>query len=78
MNEAKQVINVSTIKLALSVINNLNRLNLENVQLMDDDEPITISQKILDRWKFTGLCNRDFVDAEMWKPESWQGYGDMT
>ncbi len=58
---SKIIINVEDIQAAWEVLAKFNRLDLHEVELHQNDQVLDISPEIIDRFKFTGLSNKDFI-----------------
>lgn len=63
-------INIEDIRRLEEEINNLNKLDLNQIELYIADEKITIPKKLIDNWKFTGLNNFHFFKDEFYLDEN--------
>lgn len=45
----------------------INSVPLENIIWMDGDKVLEVPREWIDRYKFTGLNNVDFIDMEIYK-----------
>lgn len=61
---------VERIRELLAEIAEFNSVNLEEIILTENDEPIQIPKNLLEEFKFCGLANKAFVEMEWWKPEN--------
>jgi len=78
----KTIVDIEEIKEALDVIAEFDKLNLNEVELHENGEPIQIPEGYLEEFKFCGLCNRNFIEMEWWKipPEEfeWKEVGSVA
>lgn len=63
-------IDIYPVKEAIETIREFNRLDLADVILCLGAEKLDIPPGCVERFRITGLNNRDFIDFEMWKPEN--------
>jgi hypothetical protein len=68
-------IDVDRIKALHNEIMEFNKLNLEDVQFVQNGVHIIVNPKVIKDWTYTGLNNRDFVIDEiyslrtLWEPK---------
>lgn len=63
---SKTVVNVEDILAAHEVIAAFNRLDLREVELRRSGQPIAVTGKQLEDFRFTGLNNRDFILMDLY------------
>lgn len=63
----KPIVPIEPILHAIAVIAEFNRLNLAEVTLHQNGEPIPgVTPEVVRRFRVTGLANKDFLVAEFW------------
>lgn len=58
--DGKQLVDVDTIRHAQEVLDNFNRLDLEDCAFFDNGR-VTVPPGAIERFRMTGLSNKDFV-----------------
>jgi hypothetical protein len=62
----RTVVDLARIRAALDVIGDFNRLDLADVDFVDAGNPFPVPPETIGEFRFTGLCNKDFVELEFW------------
>lgn len=48
----------------------INELDLSKIEWYEDGKKVKISPKVIEGFKFTGLCNTDFITMDIFKKRS--------
>ena len=48
----------------------INSLNLKEIEWYEDGKKVEISPELIEEFKFTGLCNTDFITTESFKKKN--------
>lgn len=66
----KNKISVFEIKQLIKRLNQINKLNIDDIDFIDNDgDVIEINQQIIDDFKFTGLNTFDFIATDFYLKE---------
>ena len=45
----------------------INQMNLEDITFTENGEPVDIPEDLITAFRYTGLCNVDFITSEYYK-----------
>jgi uncharacterized membrane-anchored protein len=62
--------NVEDIQKAKEFLAHVNSFNLEDIEFIQNGEPIILDEDTIEDWKFIGLNNSDLVMMEIFKDHS--------
>ena len=48
----------------------INELDLNDIEWYEDGKKVEVSPKVIEEFKFTGLCNTDFITMDIFKKTS--------
>jgi hypothetical protein len=63
----KQVVYIESLKLAHEVIREFNQLDLREVTLCENAQPLPITPEMLEEWRFMGLNNDTYIKHRYWE-----------
>lgn len=66
----RQIVDIEPIEAALETLAAFNRLDLSRVELREGGKPIAIPAGESERFRVTGLSNKEFVAMRFWEGES--------
>lgn len=55
------------IRALLDELAEFNSHDIRDIQLTKDDVSMEIPAEVIEKWRFMGLSNKDFVNFEFWK-----------
>jgi len=61
------IVNIEEIYRAIGELEAINNLKLKDIDFYENGEKIKISSEVIDRWKFIGLNNHEFIMSEFYK-----------
>ena len=62
----KTIIRAEEIKEIRDRLREINKLDLMDITFTENGKPIEVEKSLLDKFKFTGLNNTDFIDSEFY------------
>lgn len=63
-------VDIEELYLAMAVLKRFNLMELKDVELYEDGEMISVAPEAIERFRITGLSNKDFVRVRYW--ENWK------
>lgn len=62
-------IDIEKIQVLQEELRAFNRLLLDEIKFYENGKPMNIPSSIIEKFKFTGLNNSDFVDMQFWNEQ---------
>lgn len=60
-------IDINEFKELLKKIKLIETVELKDINFFKDGKTVHVCPKVIDEFKFTGLCNRDFIEMDLFK-----------
>ena len=59
-------VHIEHVKAMLAYRSWINRMDLDDIQFMENEEPIDVDPKVMAEFKLCGLVNTDFIGMELY------------